>query len=64
MNSVVQLRHWIASQLEQFHDNDDVTQVLRYIRRKTDHPCFSSDGSEGWDKFLKTIDCRKILTQV
>jgi len=61
MNSVLQLRRWVASQLKQLEDNDDVSYVLRYIRRKTDHPCFTQDTSEGWHKFLKTIDCRKIL---
>lgn len=61
MKSVVELRKWVARQLEQFEDNDDVAHVLRYIRRKTDHPCYSSEPSKEWNKFLKSLDCRKIL---
>lgn len=63
MNSVIELRNWVANQLGQLPDNQDVDYVLRYIRRKTDHPCFSHDPLTvaAWYKFLSGIDCRNIL---
>ncbi len=64
MKSVVALRNWIAQQLGQIDgNNEDVQYVLRYIRRNTDHPCYTDDPIliKDWEKFLPTIDVRKIL---
>jgi hypothetical protein len=62
MKSVIHLRKWIAEQLKQVDGNDDVNHVLRYIRRKTDHPCYTEDEVilEQWRSFLSEIDCYKI----
>jgi hypothetical protein len=63
MKSVVSLRIWIAEQLGQLDGNNDVEYVLRYIRRNTDHPCYTDDPVllPKWQEFLKTIDVRKIV---
>jgi len=57
INSVVDLRRWVAVELQQLFDNDDVDFVVRYIRRKTAHPMYGLD----WSGFLKNIDCRSII---
>jgi hypothetical protein len=63
MKSVVELRNWVAEQLRQFSGNNDVDYVLHYIRRNTDHPCYTDDPVylKSWDLFLKNIDCSVIL---
>ena len=63
MNSVVELRNWVARQLGQLPDNQDVDHVVRHIRRKTDHPCYSHDPLivANWENFLMGVNCREIL---
>lgn len=63
MKSVVHLRKWIAEQLQQVDGSDDVNYVLRYIRRKMDHPCYTDDKNnlQQWKSFLFQIDCYQIL---
>ena len=63
MKSVVALRKWIAEQLHKVDGSNDVEYVLRFIRRNTDHPCYTDDPAllPKWQEFLKTIDVRKIV---
>lgn len=63
MKSVRSLRIWIAEQLGQIDGNNDVEYVLRYIRRNTDHPCYTDDPVliNNWKEFLSKIDVRKIV---
>jgi|GEM_PF-6691037 len=63
MNSVAELRNWVAKQLGQLTDNQDVDHVVRHIRRKTDHPCYSLDPwtVAKWVDFLNGVNCREIL---
>lgn len=59
INSVVDLRSWVAQQLQQLPDNEDVDLVVRFIRRKTEHPLYGMD----WSYFLESIDCRNLAIQ-
>jgi hypothetical protein len=63
MKSVIHLRKWIAEQLGHIDGSDDVNYILRYIRRKTDHPCYTEDAAilKQWRSFLSEIDCYEIL---
>ena len=63
MKSVVELRKWIANQLGQIDGNNDVEYVLRFIRRNTDHPCYTNDPAflTNWHKFLQGLNCREIM---
>jgi hypothetical protein len=66
MKSVLYLRRWVASELGQFEGNNDVEYVLHYIRKNLKHPLYTEDPVNllEWDKFLKTVDCHKILNFV
>lgn len=59
INSVVDLRNWVAQQLQRLPDNRDVDVVIRFIRHKTDHPLYGMN----WSYFLESIDCRVVLLQ-